>query len=103
MKSEILKQIIDPFYTTKKGKKVGLGLSLLSQAAQQTGGDLKIDSKERGGTRITVVFNSSHPDMIPIGNILETLKVLVIGNPDIRFIYKYRSIDQSIHFDSLKN
>src|SRR5665647_3587992 len=35
-------QTLDPFYTTKPGKKTGLGLSLLKADAQAAGGDLQI-------------------------------------------------------------
>jgi signal transduction histidine kinase len=34
--------VLDPFYTTKKGKHVGLGLSLFREAALRAGGDLKL-------------------------------------------------------------
>ena len=81
MDAETIKKALDPFFTTKDGKKVGLGLSLLAQAAQQAGGELKIDSKEGKGTKVTAVFQLSHPDMKPIGNILETMTTLVAGNP----------------------
>jgi len=103
MNRETTKKIIDPFFTTKQGKRMGLGLSLISQAARQTGGNIQIDSEKGKGTKITVLFNYNHPDMKPMGNILETLKTLVIGNPFIQFIYDHKKGSQSIHFDSFDN
>jgi len=41
MDEETVKRALDPFFTTKDSKEVGLGLALLSQAAEQSGGDLK--------------------------------------------------------------
>ncbi len=46
-------QTLDPFYTTKPGKKTGLGLSLLKAEAQAAGGDLDIGpSRALGGCRV---------------------------------------------------
>ena len=100
MNAETIKKALDPFFTTKGGKKVGLGLSLLAQAAQQAGGDLKIDSEEGKGTKVTAVFQLSHPDMKPIGNIIETMTVLVAGNPSTQFVLNYKNGDDNYHFDS---
>ena len=100
MDEETVEMVLDPFFTTKNGKRVGLGLALLSQAAQQTGGDLKIDSKQGVGTKATATFKNSHPDMKPMGDILETLAALVAGSPSIRFVYDYEKGDDRIHFDS---
>lgn len=100
MDGETVENVLDPFFTTKSGKKVGLGLALLSQAAQQTGGDLKIDSGQGHGTKVTAIFKLSHPDMKPMGDISETMATLIAGNPSIRFIYDYKKGDHRFHFDS---
>jgi len=100
MDEETICNVLDPFFTTKSGKRTGLGLALLSQAAQQTGGDVKIDSEPGRGTKITAVFRISHPDMKPMGDILQTMAALLASDPLIRFVYDYQKGDQSIHFDS---
>jgi signal transduction histidine kinase len=69
MDEEMVKNAVDPFFTTKKERKTGLGLPLLSLAAQQTGGNLNIKSQKGSGTTITAIFKPSHPDMKPMGNI----------------------------------
>lgn len=102
MDRETVNKVLDPFYTTKNGKKVGLGLALLSQAAKQAGGDLEIESREGKGTRVKAVFKLSHPDMKPMGKILETMAALIIGSPSTRFIYDYKKGDYNFHFDSEK-
>ncbi len=86
MSEETIKRCLDPFFTTK-GKRVGLGVPLLYQACKETGGDLKIESKEGKGTKIRARFKLSHIDCKPLGNMGETLKVLKVANPDINFIY----------------
>ena len=102
MDKDMVKRALDPFFTTKTSKKVGLGLSLLSQAAQQAGGEFKIDSEAGRGTKVTAVFQLSHPDMKPMGDILETMAVLVSGNPSIQFVLDYKTGDDSYHFDSFE-
>ena len=45
MTDEILKNVTDPFCTTRTTRKVGLGIPLLKLSAEQTGGNVKIHSK----------------------------------------------------------
>ena len=44
MDEETVKAVTDPFYTTRKTRKVGLGIPLLKLACEQTGGSLTITS-----------------------------------------------------------
>jgi signal transduction histidine kinase len=41
MSREELDKALDPFFTTKSHKRVGLGLPLLAQAAREAGGDMR--------------------------------------------------------------
>ena len=100
MDEETQKKALNPFFSTKDGKKYGLGLPLLAQAAQQTAGELKVDSKEGKGTKVTAVFQLSHPDMKPLGDILETMMVLVAVNPSTQFVLDYKKGYENYHFDS---
>ena len=100
MDEETVEKALNPFFTTKEGKKTGLGLSLLAQAAQQTEGSFKVDSKQGQGTKITAVFKRDHPDMKPVGDVLQTIATLVTGYPQIQFIYDYQREDYKYHFDS---
>ncbi len=93
---------MDPFFTTKGNKEVGLGLALLSQAARQAGGELKIDSEEGIGTKVTAVFQLSHPDMKPIGDVFATMTVLVAGNPSTQFVLDYKKPGYNHYFDSFE-
>jgi len=100
MDAETVARALDPFFTTKEGKRVGLGLGLLGQAAQQTGGELTIDATEGVGTRIVARFKPGHPDMKPMGDIIETMATLVTANPDIRFVFDYADGEDHYNFDS---
>lgn len=100
MDPQTCRKAVDPFYTTKPGKRVGLGLALLAQSAEETGGELKIESQVGAGTRVTAVFRPDHPDMRPMGDIIATMKTLIAANPAIRFVFDYRDQGEDYHFDS---
>ena len=102
MDKETVNRVMDPFFTTKDGKECGLGLALLSQAAKQTGGELKIDSQEARGTKVTATFQISHPDIKPMGDLLGTMAVLISGSPSTRFIFNHKNGDHNYHFDSFE-
>lgn len=55
MAPEILRQAIDPFFTTKsRGLSTGLGLSLVHGIAKSTGGSLNIESSPQTGTTVVL-------------------------------------------------
>lgn len=97
---DALDRAADPFYTSKAGKKVGLGLALLAQAAREAGGSLDVSSSPDGGTTVRAVFKHSHPDRKPIGDMAATLQALVRGNPDVDFFFDHRKGPDVIHFDT---
>lgn len=89
MDRETIDKALDPFFTTKPGRKVGLGLPLFAQAARESGGKLEIESSPGGGTKIRAYFRLSHPDRKPLGNMKETMDVLRASHPEIEFSFKY--------------
>ncbi|MEW6409927.1 MAG: ATP-binding protein [Nitrospirota bacterium] len=100
--NKTLKKVFDPFFTTRKTRRVGLGLSLIAQAAKESGGDIAIKSKKAKGTTLTVTFQYSHIDRKPLGNMVETLIVLIAANPEIDFLYKHVRDNNSYIFDTRK-
>jgi hypothetical protein len=90
MTEDELRRVLDPFYTTKKVRRVGLGLPMLAQAAQNAGGWFAIESKPSEGTAVRVAFRLSHIDRQPLGDLQGTLVTLIMGNPDIHFIYRHQ-------------
>lgn len=78
--------VLDPFYTTKAGRKTGLGLSLLKADAEATGGHLTLGaSPVMQGARVEVAMVLDHIDRTPIGDLGETVMVMEATNPDIVF------------------
>lgn len=79
-------EVLDPFYTTKKGKKTGLGLSLFKAEAEAAGGCLSIaPSSSLGGARVDVVMRLGHIDRPPLGDIATSLFVMAATNPETDF------------------
>ena len=55
IKKSDLKNVLKPFFTTKRpGEGTGLGLTICQQIAHKYGGQLEIDSKEQAWTRVTL-------------------------------------------------
>ncbi|MFC1824091.1 ATP-binding protein [Thermodesulfobacteriota bacterium] len=85
---KMLEKVSDPFTTTRTTRRVGLGLPLLEQAAREAGGSLTVNSDPGHGTEVRARFQASHIDRKPIGDMGATLISLIMGSPDIDFIYE---------------
>lgn len=92
MTQEQVQQVIDPFFTTRTTRKVGLGVPLFKLSAEQTGGSFDIQSELGRGTKTTATYIKSHVDMTPLGDINSTISILIRCNPDIDFVF-IRSMD----------
>lgn len=91
MSPETVQKVIDPFYTTRTTRSVGLGVPLFKMEAEMTGGSFSIDSKLGEGTDLTAVFKPSSVDMIPLGDINGTVQLLISCNPNLDFVF-HRSL-----------
>ncbi len=89
MEKEMFENALDPFHTTRTTRKVGLGIPFLAQAARECNGDIQITSEEGKGSSITATFQHNHIDRKPLGNIEDTMIVLIASNPDIDFILEH--------------
>jgi len=85
MSPEFLKRVTNPFSTTRTTRKVGLGLSLLKEACEISGGELGITSAQGVGTIVTATFLISSIDRIPLGNTGETISGLISSFPNLDF------------------
>ncbi|MBR4410151.1 MAG: ATP-binding protein [Firmicutes bacterium] len=86
MTEEQVRNVTDPFFTSRKTRKVGLGIPFFKMAAELTGGSFQIESAVGVGTTTTAVFGLSSIDRMPLGNMADTMRVLVGPNPDIDFV-----------------
>jgi signal transduction histidine kinase len=100
MTEEQVQQVIDPFFTTRTTRKVGLGVPLFKLSAEQTGGSFDIQSEKGVGTTTTASYVKSHVDMTPLGDINDTVKILIQCNPDIDFIFTHSTDNGSFTLDT---
>lgn len=100
MSEEVIAKVLDPFYTTKTVRKVGLGLPMLAQAAERTEGKFILESKGGAGTRVAAEFKFSHIDRQPLGDIISTLITLIAGNTNVDFIYRHEHNDRVFILDT---
>lgn len=100
MKPDVLKRVLDPFYTTKTVRRVGLGLPLLKDAALRAGGTFRIESQENSGTAVVATFGLHHLDRQPLGAIINILVILIISNSQVDFFYKHRHNDRRFGMDT---
>ena len=99
IKSEV-QRAVDPFYTSRTTRKVGLGLSLFKQRAEGTGGSFHIESVPHTGTKVRADFGYHHIDRPVLGDIAGVLVMLLAANPDIDFTYKHITPRDSFFFDT---
>ena len=106
MDEQTVKSVIDPFYTTRKTRKVGLGIPLLKLAAEQTGGGISISSVEKTennayhGTVVTAQFYKNHIDFTPLGDCIATVTTLIMGHPDIDFLFVHKNEVGEVRLDT---
>ncbi len=104
MTEEQVKRLDDPFFTTRTTRKVGLGIPFLKMLAEMTEGYVKITSvsekvSEEHGTTTQAKFGKNHIDFIPMGDIVETVKTLIQGSPEVNFTFDHRMTapDREVH------
>ena len=100
MDEEFLRNVKDPFRTTRTTRKVGMGLSLFEAAAVATGGWLKIESEKNVGTKVIATFTHDHIDRQPIGDMAQTILTLISGNESVDFLYHHIKDDKEFIFDT---
>lgn len=82
-----LKLVLDPFFTEKKKQKVfGLGLPLLKQAAEKTGGSFSIESQPGRGTRVEAKLVLSNIDCQPVGDLADVFLSALTMKEHVRVV-----------------
>ncbi|MDL2230298.1 ATP-binding protein [Alistipes sp. OttesenSCG-928-L06] len=100
MAAEQLARLADPFFTTRTTRRVGMGIPLFRQSAEQSDGTLTIDSTPGKGTTLTATFRHSHLDRPPLGDLAGSFVLMVAANPDIEFELHYIYNSLQYRFDT---
>jgi len=86
---DILPGITDPFVTTRTTREIGLGLTLTKETARDCEGNLTVKSKLKKGTRVRAQLRYNHINRDPLGDIADTIAMLMITNSHVNFIYRH--------------
>lgn len=97
---EQVDRVVDPFYTSRTTRRVGMGLSLLDAAARQCGGDMRIQSEPGKGTQVDAQFVYDHIDRAPLGDMAATMTSLILGRPAVDFQYRHRVDGSELALDT---
>ncbi len=100
MTEEQIRQVEDPFFTTRTTRKVGLGVPFFKMAALSTGGSFQIESTPGIGTTVVAAFGLSHIDRMPLGDMNSTMLTLITLNTQIDFLYTYAFDDKEFTLDT---
>ena len=100
MTPEQVARAMDPFFTTRTTRKVGLGISFFKLSAESTGGSFDIQSTLGVGTVTTARYHTDHIDMLPIGDMNATILSLISMNPQMDFVYQRSLDDNSFTLDT---
>lgn len=99
MSKEFLENVRDPFRTSRTTRKVGLGIPFLQQTCNMCGGELILDSVEGKGTYLKAVMEYDNIDRPPIGDLENSVFLLIVMNPGIIFKYTYTYNTETFEFD----
>jgi signal transduction histidine kinase len=86
MSKAFLAAVEDPFTTSRTTRKVGMGIPFFKLACVQSGGDFTIDSEEGKGTKLSGTMGIDSIDRLPLGNLGDSVKFLIMGSPEVRFV-----------------
>jgi hypothetical protein len=100
MSDDEREKALDPFYTTKKVRRVGLGLPMLKLAAELANGSFRLDSTQGRGTTVTVTFGHSNIDRQPLGDVALTIISLIAGSPHVDFVYTHKKDGREYRLDT---
>jgi anti-sigma regulatory factor (Ser/Thr protein kinase) len=98
MSEETAEKVQDPFTTSRKTRKVGLGIPLFRAGCLGCEGEFNIESNPGKGTTVTGSYKMSHIDRPPIGNLADTVYMLVVSNPTLDFTFQHRYGDKDVDF-----
>lgn len=89
MSEEQVNRVIDPFYTTRTTRKVGLGVPFFKESAESAGGSFSIKSEVGVGTTVKASYELDNIDRMPMGDLTATIHTLVTMHDDIDFLFTY--------------
>ncbi len=100
MTKEQVDKVIDPFYTTRTTRKVGLGIPFFKESAEAAGGSFFIDSEVGVGTTVKASYELDNIDRMPMGDLTATIHTLVTMHEDMDFLFTYKVNENEFVLDT---
>ncbi len=100
MDEEKAKSVSDPFVTSRKTRKIGMGLAFLKGLCEMCNGSYTLESGVGIGTMVTANIQKSHIDVPPLGDIGEMSMAVIQANEDIDYKLHYVTDNGEFLFDT---
>lgn len=102
MTEQQVNSLDNPFFTSRTTRRVGMGIPLFRDSARQSGGSLVVTSQLGKGTKVTATFELNNIDCPPLGDVANTLILMVSANPNIDFLFRYIFEESEYIFDTVE-
>lgn len=102
MDPDTAERVQSPFTTSRKTRKVGLGIPLFKEGCLSTGGKFHLQSEPGRGTTISGSYGMSHIDRPPLGNVADTMFLLVAANPGLDFKFRHGRSAEVYEFSTVE-
>lgn len=100
MDQERLRRATDPFYTSRRTRRQGLGLPLFQAMCERCGGSMEIESAPGEGTTIRAQVRLSHLDRPPLGDMGGVMQALACEAEQVRVVYRHETPGGKFEFDT---
>lgn len=106
MPPDVLSHATKLFFSTKGTEGAGLGLYLLAQTVERTGGSLHLASRDQQsypdehGTTLTAELISTHIDCPPMGDTVATVLALLQGSPEVDLHFSHAVEGRTVTLDT---
>ena len=100
MSEEYVKIVDNPFTSSRKTRKIGMGVSFMKGLCEMCNGSFNISSKLGEGTTIECIVQKDHIDLPPMGNLGEMVMACIQANENTRYLMEYKTDVSKFVFDS---
>ena len=100
MSEEMVARVTDPFTTSRKTRKVGLGVAFFKGMTELCNGDFEIKSRLGEGTVINAGLQRSHMDTPPMGDLGQMIMYCIQANEACDYSLSYATDEGEFIFES---
>lgn len=102
MDDDMMQKVRDPFFSTRDTRRIGMGIPLLLQNSEMSGGQVTISSRVGEGTIVVATFEYDDIDCPPLGDVAGAIYFLSASHPDVHIVFDYVCDDVEYKWDTEK-